>query len=143
MEKNKPRWQYRFDNYKRAFQLLREAMELVQKEEGISDLEQEGVIQRFEYTWELAWKTLKDYLEHDGIVLEKITPKAVILAGIESKIITDQEGWMKILDDRNKMSHVYDSEEFRVVIKNIHESHLSLLESFYEKLFDEVMQDQS
>ena len=77
----KPRWQYRFDNYKRAFSLLRQAIEL-KGEKKLSDLEIEGIIQRFEYTWDLAWKTLKDYLEYEGVVLDKITPKAVLIAAL-------------------------------------------------------------
>ena len=55
--RKKPRWQYRFDNYKRAFVLLREALE---EDRELSQLEQEGVIQRFEYTMELAWKVMKE-----------------------------------------------------------------------------------
>ncbi|MGE0109373.1 MAG: nucleotidyltransferase substrate binding protein [Bdellovibrionales bacterium] len=72
-KQNKPRWEYRFDNYQRAFLLLREATTAMDERE-LSPLEQEGLIQRFKYTWELAWKLLKDYLEHEGIVLDKITP---------------------------------------------------------------------
>ena len=134
----KARWHYRFDNYKRAFNLLRQAMEL-KSEKSLSNLEIEGVIQRFEYTWELAWKTLKDYLESDGLVLEKITPKAVIVASIEAKIITDREVWMNALDDRNRMSHVYSDAAFAEVVENIEKKYLSLFDALYEKLFDELM----
>ena len=132
----KPRWQYRFDNYKRAFFLLREAIEW-QQERGLTDLEKEGTIQRFEYTWELLWKTLKDYLENEGIVLEKITPKAVLMASVKAKIINKQETWMQALDDRNKMSHVYSTVVFEQVISNIAESYLSLFDRLYEKLLGE------
>ena len=132
----KPRWQYRFDNYKRAFFLLREAIEW-QQERELTDLEKEGTIQRFEYTWELLWKTLKDYLENEGIVLEKITPKAVLMASVKAKIINKQETWMQALDDRNKMSHVYNTVVFEQVISNIAESYLSLFDRLYEKLLGE------
>ncbi len=135
-QSQKPRWQYHFDNYKRAFTLLREAIEY-QQERTLTDLEKEGVIQRFEYTWELAWKTLKDYLESEGVTLEKITPKAVIVAGAKAKVIDDQEIWMRALDDRNKMSHVYSTLVFEKVIGNIAENYLSLFDRLYENLLDE------
>ena len=133
------RWQYRFNNYKRAFSLLRKAIELKQDRQ-LSALEREGVIQRFEYTWELAWKTLKDYLENNGVVLEKITPKAVIVAGIEAKVITRGEDWMKALDDRNKISRIYSDEYFRKVIDNIERNHLSLFDQLYERLLGESIE---
>ena len=136
----KLRWQYRFDNYKRAFNLLRQAIEL-KSEQDLSELEQEGIIQRFEYTWELAWKTLKDYLANDGLVLEKITPKSVIVAAVEAKIITNHEAWMNALDDRNMMSHVYNHVEFAKVIENIENEYLSLFGDLHERLLDEIMQD--
>ena len=132
----KPRWQYRFDNYKRAFTLLREAIEWRQKRE-LTDLEKEGTIQRFEYTWELAWKTLKDYLEDEGVVLEKITPKAVLIASVEAKIIHQPDIWMQALDDRNKMSHIYNIVAFEQTISNIAESYLALFDQLYEKLLAE------
>ena len=134
----KPRWQYRFDNYGRAFSLLREAFEL-QQERPLSDLEKEGVIQRFEYTWELAWKTMKDYLENEGVVLEKITPKAVIVAALEARIIIRQEDWMRALDDRNRMSHVYSRTVFARIANNIEQSYLSLFDQLYEKLLTEAV----
>lgn len=62
------RWQQRFQNFDRAFILLRSALE-DRLLEDLSDLEQEGVIQRFEYSYELAWKKMKDFLENDGIVI--------------------------------------------------------------------------
>ena len=70
------RWIQRFYNFKRAFLLLNKAFEKNLKD--INQLEKEGIIQRFEYTFELAWKTLKDKVENDGIILDKISPKAVI-----------------------------------------------------------------
>ena len=137
----KSRWQYRFNNYKRAFSLLREAIELKQDRQ-LSALEEEGVIQRFEYAWQLAWKTLKDYLENDGVVFELITPKAVIIAAIEAKVITRREDWMNALDDRNKMSHVYNEASFIKVIDNIERSHLSLFDQLYQRLLDESIENE-
>ncbi|MET4000750.1 nucleotidyltransferase substrate binding protein (TIGR01987 family) [Marinobacterium sp. MBR-109] len=70
------RWKQRFQNFSRAFSLLREAMEL--DPAGLSQLEKEGIIQRFEYTFELAWKVLKDRMQADGLMLDQISPKAVV-----------------------------------------------------------------
>jgi nucleotidyltransferase substrate binding protein (TIGR01987 family) len=71
------RWQQRFQNFRRAFALLREALE-DKNINDYSDLEREGIIQRFEYTFELGWKTFKDYLEFNGINLLETTPRKVI-----------------------------------------------------------------
>ncbi|HEY5585015.1 MAG TPA: nucleotidyltransferase substrate binding protein [Ruminiclostridium sp.] len=74
---NDIRWKQRFQNFDRAFLLLRSVFE--EKDRGeFSQLEQEGIILRFEYTYELAWKTMKDYLLDNGIViLNEITPRNV------------------------------------------------------------------
>ena len=140
METQKPRWQYRFTNFSKAFKLLREAI-YESQERTLSKLEEEGVIQRFEYTLELAWNTLKDYLENDGIVLEKATPNAIIKAAIKAKIIDSQEQWLKALKDRNQMSHIYNRATFNKVIKNIKQSYLSLFESVYENLITETIKE--
>lgn len=133
----KKRWHYRFDNYKKALGLLREGIEL-RKIQVLSSLEAEGVIQRFEYTWELAWKMLKDYLEHEGVVFDKITPKSVIITAIQSKIIADREIWMQALDDRNKMSHQYDQSIYAHIIDNIQHQYLPLFEALDAQLEKEV-----
>ena len=127
---DKPRWQYRFDNYKRAFSLLREAIEEAQRRE-LNPLEKEGVIQRFEYSWELAWKLLKDYLEAQGIVLETLTPAATIRAAFAAKIIADGDTWMRALDARNKMSHTYNLQVFEKIIQDIKLEYLPLLDALH------------
>lgn len=132
---DKPRWLYRFDNYKRAFALLREAIETMEQRE-LTQLEKEGIIQRFEYTWELAWKVLKDYLEREGVVLEKITPASVIKAAFEAKIISDGDMWMKALDARNKMSHQYNLKKFEEIIKEIQAHYLSLLDDLHMSMIE-------
>ena len=64
------RWQQRFNNYRKALVKLAQAVELlsgqVNREEAVDELMQEGLIQRFEYTHELAWKVMKDYAEYQG-----------------------------------------------------------------------------
>jgi nucleotidyltransferase substrate binding protein (TIGR01987 family) len=136
----KPRWVYRFDNYQRAFMLLREAMEILEQR-PMTMLEREGVIQRFEYTWELAWKVLKDYLEAQGVVLDKITPLSVIRAAFAAKIITQGTLWMQALDDRNKMAHTYDVQHFEHVIQRIYEHYFALFDALHSSLLEVVQQE--
>lgn len=78
------RWKQRFANFNRAFLLLREAME--NDMATLSQLEKEGIIQRFEYTFELAWKVLKDKMENDGIVLRPNITQSRYQAGFYDKI---------------------------------------------------------
>ena len=129
------RWRYRFTNFARAYALLREPLE--QDPEALSDLEREGVVQRFEYTFELAWKTLKDRLEHDGATLATVTPRAVIREAFQAKLIDDGETWTDMLADRNKVSHTYDNETFLETIRNIRRRYLAVLGDLHERLGQE------
>jgi nucleotidyltransferase substrate binding protein (TIGR01987 family) len=125
---DKPRWFYRFQNYRKAFRLLSEAMQLAE-ERDLSSLEEEGVIQRFEYTWELAWNLLADILTADGVTLETRTPRAVIRAANTAKLIRNARSWMEALDARNRMAHTYDASVFEEVIVEIQTTYLSLFEA--------------
>jgi nucleotidyltransferase substrate binding protein (TIGR01987 family) len=84
----------------------------------LSVLEKEGMIQRFEYTFELSWKTLKDYLESRGVQVQ--FPRDIIKEAFSAGIIHDGDIWMDMLDNRNLMSHTYQEEIFREVIDNVH-----------------------
>ncbi len=134
---DKPRWLYRFDNYKRAFLLLREAIAIMQTRD-LTQLEKEGIIQRFEYTWELAWKVLKDYLEYTGIVLDTVTPASVIKAAFAAKLIETGDVWMQALDARNKMAHTYDLKTFEQIIADIRASYLSLFDELHLTLLSRL-----
>ncbi len=125
-----PRWFYRFDNFKRAFSLLREAIETMAVRD-LNQLEKEGVIQRFEYTWELGWQTLKDFLEAEGVNLETTTPRSTLRAALEARLISNGEVWMRALDARNKMSHTYNFAVFDRIIGEIRDDFLPLLNDLY------------
>ena len=128
------RWKQRFQNFRRAFGLLQEALAAKNLEE-YSDLEQEGIIQRFEYTFELGWKTFKDYLEFSGINLSEATPRKVIkdcaAVNIFEEAGINPEVFMDMMLSRNALSHTYDFEQFQQVIVKIKERYLSELEKTY------------
>lgn len=127
--KNDIRWKQRFENFERAFSLLNEAFE--KDIDDMSDLEKEGVVHRFEYTFELAWKTLKDYLIYSGVVLDQITPRKVIKEAFAAKIIDDGQIWIDMLEQRNLMSHTYDSETFEAVFGSISQRYITALEQVF------------
>lgn len=129
----KLRWQYRFDNFKRAYFLLQEAADRYY-EGSLDQLGKEGMVQRFEFCTELAWKTAKDYLEYKKLVLNQITPSIVIREAVAAKLIEDGEGWMAALDARNKMSHTYDLKKFEEVTEQICERYLKCFGQLFETL---------
>src|SRR6266446_5122145 len=87
---------------KEAFLFLQQAL----KEKEPSELERAGTIQAFEFTFELGWKTLKDFLEEKKVAVE--FPRDVIKEAFGHQLIDDGETWMDMLDKRNLMSHTYD-----------------------------------
>jgi nucleotidyltransferase substrate binding protein (TIGR01987 family) len=118
-------WKQRFENFQKAIKLLEEIPSLdINK---ISLLEKEGIIQRFEFTLELAWKTLKDKMEFDGLILDKISPKMVLKEAFKAKYIDKIELWLEMIDDRNLLSHTYDIKVFEEVIPSIQQKYTSLL----------------
>lgn len=124
------RWKQRFQNFDRAFRLLREALE--RKPEALSLLEKEGVIQRFEYTFELAWKTLKDYLEESGLVISPVTPREVLKQAYAAKVISDGQVWINMLDHRNLLSHTYDVSVFEQAVQAIATHYLPAMERLHQ-----------
>ena len=108
-------WEYRGANFQRAYLLLSEAFD--DGVEALSQLGREGVIQRFKYTFELAWLTLKDRLEYDGVALTTVTPRNVIRQAFQAKLVVDGDAWIDMLSDRNLMSHTYDFALFEAVIR--------------------------
>ena len=125
------RWKQRFQNYRRAFNLLREALEEKEITE-YSALEQEGIIQRFEYTFELGWKTFKDYLDFCGAAPAEATPRRVIkecaATGIFAEAGIDGEVYMEMMLARNALSHVYDFKRFAEIIAKVKDNYLRELD---------------
>ncbi len=131
------RWKQRFSNFDRAFVLLRQALE--DGAEALSPLEKEGVVQRFEYSFELAWKTAKDYLEESGVVITPLTPRQVIKEAFAAKVIADGQVWINMLDHRNLLSHTYDQEVFSKTVDAIESSYLPAMESLHTFFANEVV----
>lgn len=101
------RWKQRFSNYLKALQTLAEAVELAQQR-PLTKLEQQGLIQGFEFTHELAWNVLKDYLDAQGFV-GLIGSKNATRQAFKDGLIQDGEAWMDMIKARNLTSHTYNT----------------------------------
>jgi len=111
------RWKQRFENYLRAFETLCRAVDLA-RQRSLSELEQQGLIQGFEFTHELAWNVLKDYLEEAGIS-EIIGSKGATREAFKNGLILDGESWMEMIKSRNLSSHTYNQDVAEEVVTNI------------------------
>lgn len=125
------RWRYRLASFSRAYSRLREALE--GDPEALSSLELEGLVRRFDYTFELGWKLLKDRLEHDGALLPTVTPRAVVRAAYEARLIEDGDAWMDMLTDRNRTSHMYDEDVISELVESIRDRYLTLFGRLHDQ----------
>lgn len=125
------RWKQRFNNFSKAYKLLNSVFK-ERKIEELSILEQEGVIQRFEYTYELAWKTLKDYLVYNGNLNNiDITARNVFKEAYSAGIIKEQGIFIDMMLSRNLLSHTYDFARFKEIIIKIENDYLNVLEDLH------------
>lgn len=111
------RWKQRFDNYQRALKILKEAVDLACLR-PLSQLEQQGLVQGFEFTHELAWNVLKDFLESKGFV-GLIGSKDATRMAFKNDLIDDGEIWMDMIKARNLSSHTYNTEIAEAIVHDI------------------------
>lgn len=106
--------------------------EALNKEEN--DLTIDGVLHRYEFTFELAWKTLKDYLTYLGVQQNTGSPREIIQESFANKIVEDGEIWIKMMLARNSLSHLYDEETSREIYKEIKEKYIYEIENLVHKI---------
>ena len=126
------RWQQRFQNFERAFRLLQSAIDT----KTLSELQRAGLIQFFEMTFELAWKTLKDYLEFQGYMVK--TPRDTNKQALKNEIISEGRSCLNALDDRNFIAHTYDEGIALKVEAGIRNHYFPVVRYLYEKLKTQI-----
>ncbi len=127
------RWQQRFSNYKNAF----ERLDGYANTQDLNELERQGLIKSFEYTYELAWKTLQDLLKHKGY--ESIVgPKPVIEKCFELGYLTKGKDWVRMHKSRNLTSHIYNEDIALEIISDIKASFVGLFSELKNKLDEEI-----
>ena len=130
------RWQQRFSNFKNAFSRLNDYA----NRQNLSDLENQGLIKAFEYTYELAWKTLQDLLKHKGY--DRILgPKPVIEKCFNLGYITQGKDWVKMHKSRNLTSHIYNEDIAKDISLDIKNSYVHLFSELKEKLEKETSEN--
>ena len=129
---NPARWRQRLSTFQKGLVRLEEAIKLLQSS-ALSDLERDGVIQRFEYTQELAWKTLKCYIEHqEGFSI--MGSRDTIRQAFKMGIIHNTSPWFDMLESRNITSHVYDEEKENETIDRIAMTYYPILKDMCNTL---------
>ncbi len=126
------RWIQRSQNFRKALVQLEEFLALP----SLSKFELQGLVQCFEYTFELSWKTLKDYLSSEGI--EAATPRKVIQEGFRSGMIEDGHTWIEALESRNLMAHTYSEEYVKKAETLIREKFYPVLRALLDSLTKEL-----
>ena len=130
------RWKQRFSNYQKALLRLEEAVRLSQSRE-LSYLEKQGFIQAFEFTFELSWKTLKDFLLFHGSGADLYGSRDVFRQAFSLGIISDGEVWMQMIKSRNLTSHIYDEKVIDEIIILIRDTYFDKFSELRQRLLKE------
>lgn len=126
------RWQQRFSHYQKALLQLGKAVEL-SRQRPLSELEEQGLIQAFEYTYELAWNVIKDFLTYQGNQ-NIYGSRDAISEAFRIDLIQDGEEWMDMFKDRNKTSHTYNQETASEIARNIVTRYFDLFVALRQKM---------
>jgi nucleotidyltransferase substrate binding protein (TIGR01987 family) len=129
------RWKQRFENLQSAYQLLLDAISVIQQAAD-NKLIRAALIKAFEMTFELSWKTLKDYLNYNGIDVK--FPRDIIKQAFANEIIMDGQLWIDMLEDRNLMSHTYDEARAQEAIEHICLHYLTGLTQLHDYLLERL-----
>ena len=132
------RWLQRYDSFHRANKRILDITESDKTPESLSELEMEGLIQRFEYTYELGWKTLQDLLKYKGYEFVQV-PKGTLQKAFEDNMITDHDGWRRMAKARVTTSHTYNEGDAIEIVRKIYEEYSLLLKQLDSKLNEEKL----
>ncbi len=108
------RWQQRFSNYRKALAQLKEVVE----QDELNKFEEQGLVKAFEYTYELAWTTLKDFLEYQGFS-EIIGSRDAFRKAFSEGVVDDGNVWMGMIKSRNITSHTYNEITAREIAEDV------------------------
>ena len=132
MTSNDIRWQQRFDNFTVVLKQLTEALQ-TSKSRDLNDLEKQGLIKAFEFTHELSWNVLKDYLTQTG-ALNLIGSKDSTRAAFKAALIINGQIWMDMIDSRNLSSHTYNKKTAKAILEDITQKYYQCFLDLHKKM---------
>jgi nucleotidyltransferase substrate binding protein (TIGR01987 family) len=126
------RWKQRFQNFEKALSLLEEAVKISESRK-LNDLEEQGLIRRFEFTHELAWNVFKDYFEYQGNTAITGSRDATREA-FDKGLVKDGEAWMEMIKSRNQSTHTYNDKIAEELKQKILNSYFRLFIALKDKM---------
>lgn len=117
--------EFKYMNLKKAYLRLKEVSDLY---DGSNDIIRDSLIQRFEFTYELTHKTLKEFMKYLGVTLENSFPRTIYKKAYVNNLISDDQVWIRLLEDRNYTSHIYNEELANEVAKRITKDYVLAIE---------------
>ena len=132
-KKEDVRWRQRFISFNKAFKQLERFI----AEEELNEMEDQGLIKAFEYTYELSWKTLQDLLKEKGYN-DILGPRPVIEQSFQDGYITNGKEWLRMHNSRNLTTHSYDKETADEIVLQIRKNYFNLFKELQIKLEEET-----
>lgn len=132
MTKTAISWEKGFESFDAGLALLRRALEA--GPDALNRLETEGLIHRFEYCLELAWKITRDYLEQSGLLIAPVTPREVLRQAAAAQVVEDGQVWIDMLNHRTLLAHSYDGVVFTEVVAALATRYLPAMEQLHRFL---------
>ncbi|WP_315107807.1 nucleotidyltransferase substrate binding protein [Clostridium intestinale] len=122
---------FKFMNLKKAYSRLKEVSDIY---DGKNDIIRDSLIQRFEFTYELTHKTLKEFMKYLGVTLENSFPRTIFKKAFVNNLISDDKVWINLLEDRNLTSHIYNENMADEIADRIVTKYVSAIEELVENL---------
>ncbi|WP_300386499.1 nucleotidyltransferase substrate binding protein [Clostridium sp.] len=122
---------FKYMNLKKAYNRLKEVSDLY---DGKNDIIRDSLIQRFEFTYELTHKTLREFMKYLGVTLENSFPRTIFKKAYVNNLISDDKVWISLLEDRNSTSHIYNEELSNEIASRIVNEYVNAIEELVKNL---------
>lgn len=123
--------EFKYMNLKKAYLRLKEVSDMY---DGKNDIIRDSLIQRFEFTYELTHKTLKEFMKYLGVTLENSFPRTIYKKAYVNNLISDDSVWINLLEDRNCTSHIYNESLVDEIAKRIVDKYVDAIGELVDNL---------